>query len=38
MEEYNYKILKQDKFPTHEAFLEMARNYGKAAFDEDGNL
>jgi hypothetical protein len=29
VEEHNYKIIKAEKFPSKELFLEIAKNYGK---------
>jgi len=36
IDEFNYKIIRAEKFPSKEAFLEIAKNYGKASMDEKG--
>lgn len=35
LEEFNYKIIKGELFPTKELFLQIAKDYGKAAYFAD---
>lgn len=37
-DQFNYKIISAEKFPSKESFLELAKNYGKAQIDDDGNV